>query len=104
MKGEKNHFYGKNHTDEVKEKISKANKGRKVSPEVIEKLKKRFPGTSHPMSKLNEEQILQIYNLAWEGILTQNQIAKMFNVRQGHVTKIKNGTSWKKITKHNNES
>ena len=101
MKGEKNHFYGKVHTDEVKEKISKANKGKKVSPEVIEKLKKRFPGTSHPMSKLNEEQILQIYNFAWEGILTQNQIAKMFNVKQGHITKIKNGQMWNGITNHN---
>jgi len=101
MKGEKNPFYGKFHTDDVKEKISKANKGRKFSPETIEKLNNRFPGTSHPMSKLNEEQILQIYNLSWEGILTQSQIAKMFNVRQGHVTKIKNGKMWNKITNHN---
>jgi len=102
MKGEKNHFYGKKHTEEVKKKISKANKGKKFSPQVIEKLKKRFPGTSHPMSKLSENQIMEIYNLAWEGNLTQKQIAKMYNVRQGHITKIKNGKMWSNITKHNN--
>ena len=102
MKGEKNPFYGKVHTDEVKEMISKANKGRKFSPEVIQKLKKRFPGTSHPMGKLNEEQILKIYNFSWEGNLTQKQIADMFDLRQGHITKIKNGKMWNNITKHNN--
>jgi group I intron endonuclease len=103
MKGEKNPFYGKTHTEETKEKISKSNKGRKFSPEVIEKLKNRFPGTTHPASKLNREQILEIYNLSWEGKLTQTEIAKKFNIRQGHVTKIKNGQLWQKITNHNNQ-
>jgi hypothetical protein len=100
--GENGSFYGKKHTDEAKEKIRQKKIGTKFSPEVIEKLKKRFPGTSHPMSKLSETQIMEIYNLAWEGNLTQKQIAEMYNVRQGHITKIKNGKMWVNITNHNN--
>ena len=99
--GENGNFYGRKHTEEAKEKIRQKQIGRKFSPEVIEKLKMRFPGTSHPMSKLTEEQIIEIYNLAWGGNLTQKQIAEMFDVRQGHVTKIKNGKLWGNITKHN---
>jgi DNA-binding MarR family transcriptional regulator len=100
--GKNGNFYGKKHTEEAKQKIRQKKIGKKFSPEVIEKLKKRFPGTSHPMSKLNETQIMEIYNLAWEGNLTQKQIAEMYDVRQGHVTKIKNGKIWSNITKHNN--
>lgn len=101
MKGDKNPFYGRTHSEESKNKISMANKGRKLSPETIDKLKNRFPGTTHPLSKLNETQIMEIYILSWEGKLTQNEIAKRFNIRQGHVTKIKNGKMWQKITNHN---
>jgi hypothetical protein len=100
--GKNGNFYGKKHTEEAKQKIRQKKIGKKFSPEVIEKLKKRFPGTSHPMSKLNETQIMEIYNLAWEGNLTQKQIAEMYDVRQGHITKIKNGKMWSNITKHNN--
>lgn len=100
--GENGSFYGKKHTDEAKEKIRQKKIGTKFSPEVIEKLKKRFPGTSHPMSKLSETQVMEIYNLAWEGNLTQKQIAEMYNVGQGHITKIKNGKMWVNITNHNN--
>lgn len=100
--GENGSFYGKKHTEEAKEKIRQKKIGKKFSPEVIEKLKKRFPGTSHPMSKLSEIEIMEIYNLAWEGNLTQKQIAEMYNVRQGHITKIKNGKMWVNITNHNN--
>jgi hypothetical protein len=98
--GENAHFYGRTHTEETKEKIRQKRLGTKFSPETIEKLKQRFPGATHPRSKLTEEQILEIYRLAWEGELTQKEIGKMFGIRQGHVTKIKNGNLWIKITKH----
>jgi hypothetical protein len=102
MTGENNPFYGKNHTEQSKEKIRQKRLGTKFSPETIEKLKKRFPGTTHPRGKLTEEEILEIYKLSWGGNLTQKQIGEMFKIRQGHVTKIKNGTLWNKITNHKN--
>lgn len=101
--GENGSFYGRKHTDETKEKIRQKKIGKKFSPEVIEKLKNRFPGTTHPASKLNKDQILEIYNLSWEGKITQTEIAKKFDIRQGHVTKIKNGKLWQKITNHKNK-
>jgi hypothetical protein len=99
--GENGNFYGRKHTEESKEKIRQKRLGTKFSPETIEKLKKRFPGTTHPRGKLNETQIVEIYKLAWGGNLTQKQIAEMYDVRQGHITKIKNGKMWSNITKHN---
>lgn len=100
MTGETNPFYGKKHTEESKEKIRQKRLGTKFSSETIEKLKKRFPGTSHPMSKLTENQILEIYKLSWDKKLTQKEIGEMFGISQGHVTKIKNGILWNKITNH----
>ena len=100
--GENGNFYGRKHTEESKEKIRQKRLGSKFSPETIEKLKNRFPGTTHPRSKLTEEEILEIYKLSWEGNLTQKQIGEMFEIRQGHVTKIKNGTLWNKFTNHKN--
>lgn len=98
--GENGNFYGRKHTEESKEKIRQKRLGSKFSPETIEKLKKRFPGTTHPSAKLTEEEILEIYKLSWEGNLTQKEIGEMFKIRQGHVTKIKNGIIWNKITNH----
>jgi uncharacterized membrane protein len=44
-RGKNNPFYGKKHNEETKEKISKANKGRKLSPEIIKKMiENRTPG------------------------------------------------------------
>lgn len=40
MVGEKNHFYGKSHTDETKKAISEIHKGRKLTKEHREKLSK----------------------------------------------------------------
>jgi len=100
MSGENGPFYGKNYTEEAKEKIRQRRLGSKFSPDTIEKLKKRFPGTTHPRAKLTEEEILEIYKLSWEGNLAQKQIGEMFGIGQGHVTNIKNGIVWNKITKH----
>lgn len=49
--GENHHFYGKHHSDESKQKISKANKGRKHSDETKRKLSKAKSGENHPQAR-----------------------------------------------------
>lgn len=44
---------------------------------------------------LTKEQILDIYN----SNETQRAIAEKYNIRQAHVSRIKNGQRWKEITK-----
>lgn len=48
-KGTKNPMYGKKHTLEVKEKISKINTGRILSAEHKEKISNKIKGKNHPM-------------------------------------------------------
>jgi hypothetical protein len=47
--GEKNPMYGKKHTSEIKEKISKINTGRILSDEHKEKISNKIKGKNHPM-------------------------------------------------------
>lgn len=60
--GEKNPFYGKSHTEETREKISKAKRGRKYTPEQIEACRKRNSGENNPFygKKHTEETKLKI--------------------------------------------
>ena len=44
MKGEKNHFFGKNHTEENKELNRQVNLGKKCSKETIEKRRLKMLG------------------------------------------------------------
>lgn len=48
--GERNGMYGKHHTEETKQKISEAKKGKEISEEQKEKIK-NFMNTSHPRAK-----------------------------------------------------
>jgi len=57
MIGEKNHFYGKNHSDETKKKISEARNGSEVSEEVKKKISashKGKPKSEEHKRKLSE--------------------------------------------------
>ena len=47
--GNKNPFYGKKHTKDSRERMSKKRKGRKLSEETVNKLKEIFCGEGNPM-------------------------------------------------------
>ncbi len=75
--GKNNPNYGKKHSEETRRKQSDAHKGEK-----------------HGMSKLTEEQVIEIRNIKNK---TLKEIAKMFNVSIGCITGIINRINWKYI-------
>jgi hypothetical protein len=50
-------------------------------------------GIEHPNSKLKEEDIIEIRRLLKTNML-QTKIAKLFNVAEGHITRIKQNKQW----------
>jgi predicted XRE-type DNA-binding protein len=54
-------------------------------------------GEIHPDHKLTEKQILKIRNLYKKSSMTQQKIANIFGVKQGHINKIVNRKVWKHI-------
>jgi predicted XRE-type DNA-binding protein len=51
-------------------------------------------GEQHPNTNLTEEQVRQIFTLAWEGRMKQKEIAEMFNVSKNTVRQLKCGSRW----------
>ena len=51
-------------------------------------------GGNNHNAKLTNKQVEEIRNLLTLGTLTQVVIAKMFDVRQGHISRIKRGVAW----------
>lgn len=49
---------------------------------------------------LTKDDALAIYKLAWETKLSLDEIGKQFSVSKHAVSKIKNGNTWKHVTKH----
>lgn len=104
LRGFNNPFYGKKHTKESKEKMSKwksknfvgeknPNFGKKWSFE------NRVKNTlKHPQTKLNKENVLKIKDLLIEGKLKDADIAKIFNVSRTVVTRIASGDRWSNVT------
>lgn len=77
MKGEKNHFYGKHHTDEAKRKMSEFHKGKFLNEETKRKIGEASKGhivTKETRSKISrnnpKSKIIYIYDL--EGNLISN--------------------------------
>ena len=53
-------------------------------------------------TKLSQEQVLEIYNLAWHSDMMGKEIAQMYNVSDSSVDGIKHGRTWNSVTGHNN--
>jgi len=85
------------------------NNGHKHKQESIDKIKVSSSGENNTNSKLSEKNIFEIINLKKEGI-KQNSIAKIFNVKEGIISKILSGRAWSTVTnikyskKHTKES
>ena len=50
-------------------------------------------GSNHPLARFNENEILEIKKLLHHGV-KQTHIARMFNTRQSHISKIKRNEIW----------
>jgi len=90
--GVNNPFYGKKHDEATRLKMSKngkgKNKGRKLSKEQIEKIGKSNAKTKREKSHLTKEVIIEIRRLREEEGKKIVEIARMFDLREGHVGKI----------------
>ena len=62
MKGENHPFYGKSHSSETKEKISKKLKGRVLPVSVREKMKGRTPWNKGKVNVYSKEALLKMRN------------------------------------------
>lgn len=54
-------------------------------------------GEKHPRSKLNEKQVIEIKKLLSEGLLTQREIAKKFNIHPNTINGIYKNQIWRHL-------
>lgn len=97
--GENNPFYGKEHSDETKEKMSKSHIGVKHSDESKKKIsesQRSISGTkvSH---KLNVNDVKVIKEYLNKGI-DYKEIAEIFGVHKTTINMIKHGRRWSHVT------
>jgi hypothetical protein len=74
MIGEKNHFYGKNHSAEARQKISEAGIGRKMSQETKQKLSDANKGKN--LSVLTEDGLRRIKEYRSTQVFSEESLAK----------------------------
>jgi hypothetical protein len=55
-------------------------------------------GEANGNAKLREDEVLQIYEMAWSGLYTQAEIARVFWVSRDTVAKIKAHRNWAWLT------
>lgn len=96
--GEESPMYGRKHTPEALEKISKTHKGKTITDEQRAKqsysMRGKLKGESNPNAKLSPEDVEEIRRLLDTKEYTQKQIAEMFGVKQTAISRIKRGVSW----------
>ena len=63
------------------------------------RLRPKLQGINHHNAKLTDEEVIEIYNLAWFSNLTQEEIAGNFNINQATVSEIKKRKCWGHLTK-----
>jgi group I intron endonuclease len=118
--GEKNGFYGKEHTVETKQILSKTKKeyfsehpanflGQKHSDEskklLSESRSNNFnlyselnKGSKNPKAKLTESDVVKIYSMIVDGYSDQ-EIEKYFDVGEGAIIPIRLGKTWKHVAR-----
>lgn len=104
--GTKNHFYGKTHTQDVKNYLSTINIGRIAYNKGIPQLKETkvkisisrtglTVGENNPGAKLTIKEVEEIRQLFQISNLTNKEIAVKFNVSLSTIKRIKANTHWK---------
>jgi len=93
--GKKNHFYGKQHSNEAKKKIGAASKGRKPSKKTLEKLSKLKIGENNGRAILNREKVEEIRKKYATGKYTRKELSKKYNVSESTIGDIAKYRSWK---------
>jgi hypothetical protein len=54
--------------------------------------------------KLSDKEVLEIYNLSWDGNLTRSKIAEIYEIHEVNVSRIKHGHIWNHLTNHKNNN
>ncbi len=91
--GTNNTFYGKIHTQEVRDIISKANKGKKLSKEHIEAISK----PNLKQRKLTNEQVIEIRKKFKPYFYTKKMLSEEYNVSIPTINRILNKKNYKEV-------
>lgn len=88
-------------SDEAKRKIGDKNRihmlGRKASYETKTKMSSKRKGSQNSFAKLNEFDVIEIYNLIMRGA-SNAEISKKYGVTSNNIASIRNGKTWSHIT------
>jgi group I intron endonuclease len=93
--GEKNPFYGKKHSRETKELLSKQHIGMKQSPETIRKKIQAQIGEKSHYAKLTWDTVNEIRAKFESGKYTEAKLVKMYNMSQGAINKLLRYKTWR---------